>query len=63
MLDCITVGFEKPPHIYGMHTLRLEEDVEGLAKAYLQSATRLGKPSSEPPLENLKAFGPDLDRF
>jgi len=41
VLDCITVGFEKPPHIYGMHTLRDEQDVEQLAMAYLKSAPRL----------------------
>ena len=43
VLDCITVGFEKPPHIYGMHTLRDEQDVEKLAQAYLRGATRAGK--------------------
>ncbi|CAJ1376866.1 unnamed protein product [Effrenium voratum] len=41
VLDCITVGFEKPPHIYGIHTLRDESDVERLAAAYLKSAPQL----------------------
>lgn len=39
---CAEVGFEKPPHIYGMHTLRDEKDVEGLAEAYNRSAPLLG---------------------
>ena len=39
---CTEVGFEKPPHIYGMHTLRVEKDVEELAEAYNRSAPLLG---------------------
>lgn len=37
------MGFEKPPHIYGMHTLRDEKDVENLAEAYIKSAPLLGR--------------------
>lgn len=54
VLDCITVGFEKPPHIYGMHTLRDEQDVEKLAEAYIRSAAKahLGG-TSLPPVSRL----------
>jgi len=54
VLDCITVGFEKPPHIYGMHTLRVEKDVEELAEAYNRSAPKahLGG-TSLPPVSRL----------
>ncbi|CAK9030635.1 ABC transporter G family member 7 (ABC transporter ABCG.7) (AtABCG7) (White-brown complex homolog protein 7) (AtWBC7), partial [Durusdinium trenchii] len=54
VLDCITVGFEKPPHIYGMHTLRDEQDVERLAMAYLQGTPKaqLGS-TSLPPVSRL----------
>ncbi|CAE8734382.1 unnamed protein product [Polarella glacialis] len=38
VLDCITVGFEKPEDQYGTHTLRDEEGVERLALAYQQRA-------------------------
>jgi len=37
VLDCITVGFEKPEELYGRHTLRDEAELETLASALRDS--------------------------
>uniref|UniRef100_A0A7S4VRH1 ABC transporter domain-containing protein n=1 Tax=Alexandrium monilatum TaxID=311494 RepID=A0A7S4VRH1_9DINO len=62
VLDCISVGFEKPEDQFGKHTLRNEDDAERLALKHRQEAADMVKTYDAPPAGAASCIWPHAKR-